>query len=358
MAQLKFFALPKNHLAEAAARLKGQVEEFIAPVRTKQGDVFFAPVADVSGIAWDYGNALLTPLAFIYPPKEVLFTFQLAAGQPPQLDFALDRRSRLLFGVRPCDTQALVYLDNFLLGGAFADSQYAARRAHTKLVTLACAQPAADTCWCSCCEGGPVATQGFDIQLTPLGEVLLVEVAPGGEGLAQAWQDLLSPADDDLLALRDAQTQRTKEALTVNAHMGAAMRRVTAGALPAEFWSHIGAHCAGCAGCSLVCPKCTCFNVVDEMLSPTSGRRVRSKDSCRLAGYALEASGHNPRPDRADRAKRWSYHKLSYRYLERNQYHGCVGCGRCVVVCMGGVDMPAVAKLVREVEHRAASAAG
>ncbi len=46
------------------------------------------------------------------------------------------------------------------------------------------------------------------------------------------------------------------------------------------------------------------------------------------AGYLLGASGHNPRPTRADLAKRWFYDKLSYSYHQRNSYHGCVGRGR------------------------------
>jgi len=174
-----------------------------------------------------------------------------------------------------------------------------------------------------------------------------------GQALADAWEDLLQPANDEMLALRDEQVQRTEEQLTTNAHMAAAIRRISAGSVPEGFWEEVGARCMGCAGCSLVCPKCTCFNVVDELLAERKGRRVRMKDSCRLAGYSLEASGHNPRPTQGDRARRWSYHKLSYRYLERNGQHGCVGCGRCAVVCMGCVDMPWVAQQVREVSRSA-----
>ncbi|MBC7289530.1 MAG: 4Fe-4S dicluster domain-containing protein, partial [Armatimonadetes bacterium] len=313
-------------------------------------------------IAWDYSNSLLSPVSILYPPRETLFDFELRNGQAPRLEYTLDRTRRAIFGIRPCDTHAVVYLDRFLAGGAFEDSQYKARRENAKLVTIACAEPATPNCWCSCCEGGPVASEGFDVQLSPLGDFYLVEVAEGGVEIADAWSDLLEPADEraeDLIAARDEQVERTKQALELNAHIGAAMRRITAGALPAGFWQDIGARCIGCGGCSFVCPKCTCFNVVDQMLTPTAGRRIREKDSCRFAGYSLEASGHNPRPERADRAKRWSYHKLSYRYVERNNYHGCVGCGRCVTVCVGRVDMPTVAKQIREVGRSAtASAAG
>jgi sulfhydrogenase subunit beta (sulfur reductase) len=362
MSTVKYFTISSRQLPQLLPPARALADSLIAPIRTLRGDILFSPTDGDKEVLWHYGNSLLTPVAYLYPPKEVLFEFELQEGQAPRLRYALDDQKRIIFGIRPCDTHAIAYLDKFLMGGDFVDNQYATRRMHTKIVTLACAEPASETCWCSCCEGGPIATEAFDVQLTPLGEVFLVEVAEGGQGIAEAWGDLLEPVQEgveDLLALREAQAQRTKEAMKVNAHMAAAVRRVTAGVVPEGFWDDIGLRCAGCAGCSFVCPKCTCFNVVDELFAGGSGRRVRSKDSCRLAGYSLEASGHNPRPARSDRARRWSYHKLSYGYQQRNQYHGCVGCGRCVAVCMGGVDMPTVAKQVREVESSGtASAAG
>ncbi|HUS80953.1 MAG TPA: 4Fe-4S dicluster domain-containing protein [Armatimonadota bacterium] len=351
------FSMPASGLPEAAARLLGEFDEFIAPVCDRYDETFFAPVTDAREIPRAWGNSLLSPVAYLYPPRETLFGFELVEGEPPRLNSALDERSRAIFGIRPCDTHAIEYLDRFLLEGEFADTQYQARRRNTKLITVACAEPAAETCWCSCSDAGPVAEGGFDAQLTRVGNLMLVEVAESGMFVAEAWGDLLQPAGEELLNRRDQQAEAVRQELETRAHLASAMRRVTAGALPDEFWQELGARCMGCAGCSLVCPKCTCFNVVDEMLTDTTGRRERIKDSCRLAGYSLEASGHNPRATPADRAKRWSYHKLSHHYFERNEDHGCVGCGRCVAVCMGGVDMVYAATRAREADRDATPAA-
>jgi len=341
------YSMLASKLREAAARLIPTVDVFIAPVTDRHDETFFVPVTDADEIVEQWRNSLQSPVSYLYPPRETLFEFDLTDAEP-NLDFQLDERSRIIFGMRPCDTKAIGYLDNFLLGGDFVDTQYEARRRNTKLITMACAEPAFDTCWCGCSNAGPVAEDGYDVQLTPVENRLLVEIAEGGEAIGEVWRDLLSPASERLVELRDEQAEQARESMVTQAHMGSAMRRVTAGSPPQEFWDDLGARCNSCGGCSLVCPKCTCFSAVDEMLSDTTGRRTRIKDSCRLRTYSLEASGHNPRALAADRAKRWSYHKLSQGYAERNGQHGCVGCGRCTQVCMGGVAMPYVALTVRK----------
>ena len=127
-----------------------------------------------------------------------------------------------------------------------------------------------------------------------------------------------------------------------------AMRRVSAGAVPEEVWADIGRHCLDCGGCSYVCPMCTCFAVVDILTEPGKGQRMRTTDSCRHEAYAQEASGANPRPTSAGRAERYAYHKLSHAYMLQNDRPGCVGCGRCISVCLGAVDMPVVLRKIRE----------
>jgi len=58
--------------------------------------------------------------------------------------------------------------------------------------------------------------------------------------------------------------------------------------------------------------------------------------------------GHNPRSHRKDRVKRRFYHKVSAQYYVRDKSVGCVGCGRCVTVCLGTTDMPAVVAAIRK----------
>jgi sulfhydrogenase subunit beta (sulfur reductase) len=130
--------------------------------------------------------------------------------------------------------------------------------------------------------------------------------------------------------------------------------------------------CLECGGCNLACPTCFCFSVKDRALpgprtpgpsdggageregSPGGGEeesswvRCRIWDSCQYEAFTLEASGHNPRARKTERMKRRFYHKVSAQYYQRDGVLGCVGCGRCVKVCMGTTDMPAVVEAIRK----------
>jgi ferredoxin len=69
--------------------------------------------------------------------------------------------------------------------------------------------------------------------------------------------------------------------------------------------------------------------------------RVRNWDTCMFRVYSLEASGHNPRPSRAERTRQRLMHKFNY-WLEHADQFGCTGCGRCVRYCPVGLDIRAM----------------
>ena len=130
-------------------------------------------------------------------------------------------------------------------------------------------------------------------------------------------------------------------------HFASAMRRVSTGRVPEELWGAMGDWCLECGGCNFVCPTCYCFSVKD-MKQDGSWVRCRTWDSCQYRAFTLEASGHNPRERHADRIKRRFFHKVSAQYYVRDGTVGCVGCGRCVRVCLGTTDMPAVVEAIRK----------
>jgi formate hydrogenlyase subunit 6/NADH:ubiquinone oxidoreductase subunit I len=341
--------MARSSLSEVVDRLAALEADLLAPTRPSSADVFFEPVSSSAEVAFDYANALVSPTSLLFAPREEMFCVARRDDGRPEVVWDLGGPEQIIFGLRPCDVAAIAYLDHFFLGGDFADSLYAARRGRTRLIALACEAAAHEHCFCSCCESGPVASAGYDIQLSGTRDGYLVEVGSeaGGE-IVRGFSDLLRPATAEDVAERDEAASRLHTELSERGNMPAAIRHVTSEAVAEEVWETIGDRCISCGGCSLVCPKCTCFSVVDEVLDDGTISRSRCRDSCRLAGYTREASGVNPRPETSDRGKRFSYHKLSYRYVEQNEVHGCVGCGRCAIVCMGGVAMPQVAQMIRK----------
>lgn len=340
--------MSRSSLPEALGRLLERAGTLIAPTRLSPGDAVFAPVSSPNEIALDYGNTLISPVSALFPPQDELFRVETDAAGRPRIIAEAEQTRQVIFGLRPCDVAAIARTDRFFLEGEFCDDLYAARRRGTRLVALACETPAHEHCFCSCCESGPVAEGGYDVQLSGVDDAYLVEAGTeAGAAMLQAWSGLLTPTTAGDVERRDAQAARLHTELLERGNMPAAIRRVTGDAVAEELWETIGARCFACSGCSMVCPRCTCFHVLDETLDDGTVVRLRRWDSCRLEGYTREASGFNPREAPAARAHRFSYHKLSYRYVERDGDHGCVGCGRCAIVCMGGVDMPTVAQMIR-----------
>ena len=79
------------------------------------------------------------------------------------------------------------------------------------------------------------------------------------------------------------------------------------------------------------------------------GRRIRIWDSCMFPEYTLHASGHNPRPTRAERLKNRIYHKFKFN-IDNFGVASCVGCGRCIALCPANVDLIENLSAIKEAE--------
>ena len=116
--------------------------------------------------------------------------------------------------------------------------------------------------------------------------------------------------------------------------------------VPDSFWEEIGDRCIACTGCNLVCPTCTCFGVQDWRYRDVV-ELSRMWDSCQLAGFMREASGHNPLGSEALRSRRRIHHKLAAD-PERWGEISCFLCGRCDAVCPTGIGIVAVSREIVE----------
>lgn len=302
--------------------------EVVAPIRV-EGEPVFATWRG-EALALDADNPLNSPVGFFLPQKEVLFRYVQYSGR---YTFSEDApKSRLILGMRPCDLQAIKVLDE-LFGTELPDHPYLSKRRSTIIVVKNCTRPG-EECFCASVKSGPTAIEGYDLLLTDLGPGYLVESgSPAGMFILQAHRRHFREAlpeqlreKERLLALAEEEIRKRRPDLTPEN-----IRR----AIEETDWTEAERRCLRCGGCSLVCPVCHCFSVLDQGVP--DGERLRCRDSCTLAGFSRMTSGANPRASLGERLRHWYLDKFVY-IPEKTGMLGCVGCGRCSRVCLSDVD--------------------
>lgn len=306
--------------------------EVIAPVKRDQGYVF-AVIHDPDEVEFDYTTTITSPKKFFLPSEEVLMRFD--AEENEVTDFAIDLKPRVLFGVHPCDINALNRLDLVYKDCAYPDPYYTKRRENTLIVGLGCMPGPA--CFCNLC-GTDEARMGTDMFLQKIGDKYLVSLA-GVEAASvlEASCDPKHATDEDRREFRRVTREREESFNTNIPHVQEVAMMMDVFHRD-EFWTEMGERCQSCSACSAVCPTCFCFDIYDG-LDPDGkhGSRIRVWDSCTSPEFALVAGGHNFRDTNRKRVRHRFYHKLNG-FTGSHDYQLCVGCGRCVYACKANIN--------------------
>jgi ferredoxin len=320
--------------------------EVIAPVHGSGEDVIFSTAACADAVLWDFVNPLHPPKRIVLPQTDPLVKIK-DNGQGHEVEPIYDDAPRILFNARSCDAKGIAFLTR-MHEMEPADESYLRRALRLTVISLACTAPC-PLGFCVCTNSGPFLSDGYDVQLTDLGENYLVEVASQkGHATVSCAPSLFRPATESEIAQRKRLEAEARNHFgEETCHFASAMRRVSTGRVSDALWQRISDWCLECGACNFVCPTCYCFSVKD--LGRNGGWvRCRMWDSCQYTAFTLEASGHNPRPERKERMKRRFFHKVSAQYYQRDAMVGCVGCGRCIKACLGTTSMPAVVNAIRK----------
>ena len=346
--------LNKEHLTSFLRKIARE-HRLIAPVKNRYGDTLFEEVSCLDDISLDLeSRPAMPPTHFLLPQDETLFRYKREGGQY-YFSEVLPEVSTVLFGLRSCDLWAIFLLD-MVFEQDFKDPFYLNRRSNTILINNPCLEPMKN-CFCKSAGSGPFLTEGYDLQFTDLGDRFLVEIGrPKGKALVEKWDYFFVPATNkdknkQYEAILEAES-RFQQVVDLNT----ASLRFINNEVDETLWEELATRCQGCGACTYVCPTCHCFNIADRPISETEGERIRTKDSCALPGFTRLAGGHNPRQKRSQRIRRRFYHKLAF---AKEKYHrsSCVGCGRCVEVCFGHVDMIRVVETICEKAEKRSSEA-
>jgi ferredoxin len=338
----------KSRLVDWVQELQ-RLGEVIGPVKEEKappGDFVFSSLSSPDKLRLDYTHDLLPLKRFFLTPTETLLRYRYENGI--HLEASIEAPRRYFLGVRSCDMTGIRYLQK-IFSANYQDPYVLKKIEAATFITLACHTPPLDTCFCVCIEGGPSLADEYDLQLWDLGDRYLIEIG-SEKGLAalEVSEALFQPSRKEDFQAREERKVLTDQMFKIDAYFSRSIYRVTTGKVPDEVWQELEDRCLNCGGCYYACPMCYCFQIVDCPFTASEGERQRIWDSCVHVGFQRETSGHNPRPRLADTIKHRYFHKIGYQNFKREGRNGCVGCGRCLIACYSGIDMPSVLRKIRK----------
>lgn len=345
------YLINKSQVSDIARELQKEYQVYGPVMEKETKQCMFVKVDDIAELDLNAPIPALPPKHTLFPQFERIMSYQYdKKNQKVDIKPDFDVSKKALFGLRSCDLTGVLCMDRFFLGQEFVDDVYKNHRKNMFIVTNTCNVPFKQ-CFCVCTDSGPSAQEGYDLNLTDLGDQYLVE-AGSDKGKALAEKLGLKKSDDSHKKAKADVIDKSIDkfdsiAKDNKAWISRVVNRVTTGLIDEKVWEYIGNQCLECGACSFVCPSCTCFNIVDPVTGPETADRMRTWDSCSYEGYSRMAGGHNPRHPVEDRRSKRFFCKLSYSQSKKYLRPGCVGCGRCQWVCPGDIGLPNVVTYIR-----------
>lgn len=322
--------IDKKTMRKLLARLAEEMA-LVGPVDT--GKVIEYKEADASDILMDDRVSYKSAKEYYFPQTERLLTFTQDAATENT-----DMRPTVIFGVKPCDMEALRVMQAVFVEGRYADPFFQRHMDANLLIGIGCIQKKPG---CFCDE------LGLDMAYSDFGDIMLED---NGDSYTVTYlSDKGANALSKLGDTKDIDCDNSYTAQRPDTHkLGLNTDTEDAALFDAVDWQQLTETCQGCGICTYICPTCHCFEFKDVEKDAEVGR-YRCWDSCMYPKFTLHASGHNPRAARHERYRQRVLHK--YLYVPKNTGHiACTGCGRCIRSCPAGMSIKDVLKAVMEVQ--------
>ncbi len=317
----------------------------LAPQKDKYNDVYLQPVADAKKVILKHLKPLMPAgREVLFGQIEEMIKFK-HGKEGTKLESVDNSEETVLFGLPACDLKGILYKDVFFGQREYIDFYYKNARDKLTLITMACVTPPNENCFCASMGHGPFAEEGFDLQLTEMGdETFLVNVgSKKGEKIVADNKALFEDASDaDTKKWQDVKAKAEKLPVANGLNKDKALENMGRKPLDEKMILEMADRCISCGACNYACPTCTCFNVVDHQ-KDNEGSRKRILDACILGGYFRMAGGHNPKATKDERTRNRYFCKLLWD-KEKFGDSGCVGCGRCLDACPVKIDIKEIIK--------------
>ncbi|MCD6083010.1 4Fe-4S dicluster domain-containing protein [Candidatus Aerophobetes bacterium] len=323
--------------------------EFIQSLSTRfpvyapmqKGDfLFFEKVnkENVNRIVVDTRRTIHPLKSFFLPPERKVSEYFTPSPQ------STEQEERVILGAKNCDLNALKVLDSVYSGERFGkeykDPFYIQAREKTIIISSDCTSPD-EVCFCTLIGSKPFPEEGFDLNLSPVKEGFIVQVgSEKGEKVIKDYENLFSSVNQDIIKKREKNRKKTfnlVERINKEFKTAVSYRELIKDSYESSVWERHSEKCVDCGGCNYICPTCRCFLLSDKKVEGKY-QRFYLWDACLLTGFARVAGGANPRSQLYQRFANRLFCKF-YFFPENVDLDACTGCGRCIAVCIGKIDM-------------------
>jgi len=276
-----------------------------------------------------------SPKEYFFPQVEKLLTFKDGG-----VEENIAEEKRVIFGVKPCDAEALRVLYEVFTTGKFVDPFVQRHFDNNTIIAVGC-ENEKPGCFC--------ARLGIDRTFTDFCDILLNSAGEGGysvEYLSEKGKELLG-GFEETRSIVPPEGRKAAEPDPDAKMIGLDPNLDDANLFDIIDWGKATEICQGCGMCTFICPTCHCFDLKDVSKQGET-LRYRCWDSCMYPKFTMHASGHNPRASTKERYRQRVLHK--YLYVRKNfGYTACTGCGRCIRSCPVGMDIKKVVEGLMEV---------
>ncbi len=314
----------------------------------KEDDYSYCLFKDSLEPLYNRYRALEPAKTLITPDKESIDSLESPKEKP-----------KAIFTAKNCDLNAIEVQDFIFLGRPpkfgcegevcplCEDSVYAQRRNNLLIISGDC-NAYKEVCWCLGVGIKPYPESGFDINLSPLETGFVVEIATQkGENAIRGFKSRLLSATASQIAKRNQNRSDfivSMERSLTQLHPGPVdkLSETVKKSYDSSSWKEFMLTCVECGGCNFICDTCHCFLLADEKQAEAN-KRFKLWDACLFANFAKVAGGANPLDTRAKRLRNRYFKKFDF-FPDNMGKIACCGCGRCIEVCPGKIDIRKILK--------------
>lgn len=286
--------------------------------------------------------------AFFTHPKEDICDY--FTGDTP----GVPERPVAICGLKSCDLFSLKIQDFVFLGGNEQDQFYRIRRESALIISGDCSA-FKETCFCRAFDIDPYAAEGFDFNLAPIAGGYIVNVASDkAKKIASGLKDVFTPANSNQAGMRELNRESIVKRL--DEHLShhkipkkEILKEIVLTGYDSKIWQEEAQTCVECGGCVFMCDTCHCFLLADNKEGDIA-KRIRIWDGCLYKNFAAVAGGANPLKKRYMRLRNRYLKKFDF-FIDNIGYQACCGCGRCIDVCPGRIDIRKILRRLHEEKH-------